>query len=257
MEPGAVTVSRAGAWNTIPSFLRKSGPLPVPATHSWPGQSQAGQVRQELVSTLDLLPTALVATGVKPMGNLPGRALQPLLAGAAAENSRRHIYGFTTGSFPGNCFVQHSVRDERFKLISSPRPGADNLISRSYLDESHPYFVISGATVADQAAIAPHVRDAFDRWRRPPRYELYDLKSDPHEWHNLADDPRLAAVKNRLLKALTDMQQQTRDPFLDPANIEAFVAEQLENRDLRYRRNQGFRWSYLDTFPAWRAKAWP
>jgi len=231
--------------------------LRVPLIVRWPGQSQAGQVRQELVSTLDLLPTALVATGVKPMGDLPGRALQPLLAGAAAENSRRYIYGFTTGSFPGNCFVQHSVRDERFKLISSPRPGTDNLISRSYLDESHPYFVVSGATVSDQAAIAPHVRDAFDRWSRPPRYELYDLKSDPHEWHNLADDLQFATVKTRLIKALTDMQQQTHDPFLDPANIEAFVTEQLANRDLGYRRNQDFRWSYLETFPTWRAKGRP
>ncbi|MBC8871603.1 MAG: DUF4976 domain-containing protein, partial [Planctomycetes bacterium] len=139
------------------------------------------------------------------------------------------------------------------KLLSSPRPGTDNLISRSYLDESHPYFVVSGATAADQAAIAPHVRDAFDRWSRPPRYELYDLKSDPHEWHNLADDPQFAAVKNRLIKALADMQQRTHDPFLDPANIEAFVAEQLANRDLRYRKKKDFRWSYLESFPAWRA----
>lgn len=226
--------------------------LRVPLIVRWPGQSQAGQVRQELVSTLDLLPTALRAAGVKPADDLPGLALQPLLAGAAAQDWRRSIYGFTTGSFPGNCFVQHSVRDEGFKLIFSPRPGTDNLIARSYLDQSHPYFVVSGATVADQAAIVPHVRDAFDGWSRPPRYELYDLKNDPHEWHNLADSPQFAAVKTRLIKALTDMQQQTRDPFLDPANIQAFVAEQLANRDLRYRRKQDFRWSYLETFPAWR-----
>lgn len=226
--------------------------LRVPMIVRWPGQAQAGEVRRELVSTLDLLPTALAATGVNPLRELPGQALQPLLAGAAAEETRPYIYGFTTGSFPGNCFIQHSVRDERFKLISSPRPGTDNLISRSYLDESHPYFVISGATVADQAAIAPHVRDAFDRWSRPPRYELYDLNADPYEWHNLADDPGLADVRARLIKALTDMQQQTRDPFLDPTTTAAFVAEQLANRDLRYRSNQAFRWSYLDTFPVWR-----
>lgn len=228
--------------------------LRVPMIVRWPEKSQAGQVRKELVSTLDLLPTALVATGVKPMSELPGQALQTLLAGGSTKDIRRYIFGFTTGSFPGNCFVQHSVRDERFKLISNPRPNTDNLISRSYLDESHPFFVISGATVADQAAIAPRVRDAFDRWSRPPRYELYDLKGDPHEWNNLADDPGLAAVRTRLIKALTDMQQQTRDPFLDPAMTDAFVAEQLANRDLRYRSDQSFRWSYLDTLPAWRAK---
>jgi N-sulfoglucosamine sulfohydrolase len=226
--------------------------LRVPMIVRWPGQAQAGQVRQELVSTLDLLPTALVAAGVKPMDELPGQALQPLLAGGSAPDRRRYIFGFTTGSFPGNCFVQHSVRDERFKLISSPRPDTDNLVSRSYLDESHPYFVVSGATVADQAAIAPRVRNAFDRWSRPPRYELYDLNSDPYEWHNLAGDPELSAVRARLLKALTDMQQQTRDQFLDTTNTEAFVVEQLANRDLGYRSRQDFRWSYLDTFPAWR-----
>ena len=74
---------------------------------------------------------------------------------------------------------------------------------------------------------------------------------------HLADDPQFAAVKTRLIKALTDMQQQTRDPFLDPANVEAFVAEQLANRDLHYRRAQDFRWSYLDTFPAWRVDSDP
>ena len=37
--------------------------------------------------------------------------------------------------------------------------------------------------------------------------ELYDLKNDPHEFINLADDPRLVKVKTRLVRAL-------------PANVE-------------------------------------
>ena len=73
----------------------------------------------------------------------------------------------------------------------------------------------------------------------------------------LAEDPQFAAAKARLIEALTDMQERTRDPFLDPRNVEAFVAEQLANRDLSYRRKQDFRWSYLETFPVWRADVPP
>ena len=32
--------------------------------------------------------------------------------------------------------------------------------------------------------------------------ELYDHKTDPHEWRNLAGDPSLAKVKSRLAKHL-------------------------------------------------------
>ena len=60
-------------------------------------------------------------------------------------------------------------------------------------------------------------------------------------------------MKTRLIKALIDLQQRTGDPFLDPANVDAFVNEQLANRDLGYRRENNFRWSYLDSFPKWRA----
>lgn len=226
--------------------------LRVPMIVRWPGVAKAGTVREELVSTLDLLPTWLAASGPGLAVSLSGRDLRPLLGGDGHVPWRRYNFGFTTGSFPGNCFVQHSVRDERFKLISSPRPHTDNLIARSYLDESHPTFVISGAKAADCADLAPHVRAAWDRWRSPPRYELYDLKADPYEWHDVADDSAHAAVKGRLIAALVAQQKEMRDPFLDADNLEAYVRNQLSNRDQAYRKAANFRWPYLDGFPVWR-----
>ncbi len=179
--------------------------------------------------------------------------LQPLLAGAKATDWRRYIFGFTTGSFPRACFVQHSIRDQRYKLISSPRPGTVNLDAGTYLDELHQHFVVSGATAEDQSTAPKFVQATFARWKRPPRYELYDLKNDPHEWQNLAENPAYLEVKTRLTEALIDLQRRTRDPFLDRENVDAFVAEQMANRDLGYRRKKNFRWSYLDSFPKWRA----
>ena len=146
------------------------------------------------------------------------------------------------------------MRDERFKLIASARPHTEHLIAHSYLDESHPFFVVTGAKAADCGNLAPHVRTAWDRWLLPPQYELYDLEADPYEWHDLADDPQQAEVKSRLIAALIEKQKEMRDPFLDPANVEAFVENQLSNRDLSYRKDKDFRWPYLDAFPKWRGR---
>ncbi|QDU15894.1 Choline-sulfatase [Gimesia maris] len=230
------------------------GGLRVPLIVSWPGKTHPGMVRKELTSTLDLLPTALAAAGREIPEELAGRDLAPLLTDAPVKNWRDYIFGFTTGSFPRNCYIQHSLRDERYKLISNPRPGTENLIADSYLDESHPHFVISGVTAADQKTISPQTKQVFARWSQPPRYELYDLQQDPCEWNNLAEDPDYTMVKTRLINALTKLQQQTRDPFLDPANLEAFVKEQLNNRDMKYRKQRDFRWSYIDSFANWRAE---
>ena len=158
----------------------------------------------------------------------------------------------TTGSFPRNCFIQHSIRDSRYKLIVTAQLGAQNRIANSYLDENHPHFVVPGVRRTERSGLAPKVEAAFQRWERPSRYELYDLKLDPYEWQNRATDPELSGVKARLVEALAEFQRRTRDPFIDPSNVDAFVSEQLSNRDLGYRKRKDFRWSYLDSFPEWR-----
>jgi len=231
------------------------GGLRVPMIVRWPGIAEPGQVRKELVSTIDLLPTALQAAGVTAAEKLPGWDLQPLLVGSDPGEWRDYIFALTTGSFPRACFVQHSVRDSRYKLISSPRPGTENLDARTYLDPTHPHFVVSGATPEDQATAPDIVKVAWELWKSPPRYELYDLKGDPGEWHNLADDPDHAPVRERLVEALTAWQKRTRDPFIEQSNVDAYVAEQLANWEMPYRKDNDFRWSYLDAFAKWREES--
>jgi N-sulfoglucosamine sulfohydrolase len=70
------------------------------------------------------------------------------------------------------------------------------------------------AHVLAQQLPAEHpARRAMERLENPPEWEMYDLRQDPVEFVNRADDPGLAAEVNRLQQALSDWQQRTEDPF--------------------------------------------
>ena len=133
------------------------GGLRVPLIVRWPGHAKQGIVRDELVSTLDILPTVLEAAGVTPPPDLTGRPLQEVLAGNDPATWHKYVFALATGSFPRACFVQQSVRDTRYKLISNLRPDTKNLIAGTYLDPKHPHFVVTGARPDEQAA-APETR---------------------------------------------------------------------------------------------------
>ena len=50
-----------------------------------------------------------------------------------------------------------------------------------------------------------------------PYVELYDLKSDPWELHDVSSDPRYAQVRKDLLSRLHRQMRQTDDPLLQVA----------------------------------------
>ena len=58
-------------------------------------------------------------------------------------------------------------------------------------------------------------RQAMDRLANPPKWELYDLKEDPVEFHNRAGESSLSEVESRLKTALAEWQSKTDDPFDD------------------------------------------
>ncbi|MBW3599239.1 MAG: DUF4976 domain-containing protein [Planctomycetes bacterium] len=66
------------------------------------------------------------------------------------------------------------------------------------------------------------MRKAFDTFADPPEYELYDLKNDPVEFHNLAGRPEHREVQQRLAQALIEYRKQTDDPFLDAVFLDKF-----------------------------------
>lgn len=60
-----------------------------------------------------------------------------------------------------------------------------------------------------------------DRWKlidypQIGRSQLFDIKADPHEMHDLSDHPRHTALKERLRSRLTLLQRQFDDPLQAP-----------------------------------------
>jgi N-sulfoglucosamine sulfohydrolase len=56
----------------------------------------------------------------------------------------------------------------------------------------------------------------MERLVNPPQWELYDLREDPVEFVNLADEETMREIQQRLKAQLVQWQEETQDPFADP-----------------------------------------
>lgn len=219
----------------------------VPLIMRLPEASTTGLVRGELVSSVDVFPTVLDLLGLDALPALPGRSLAPLLRGREDESPRQYMVMLGIGGAPVIYYLQYGIRDQRYKLILNPIRDRSNTNAVAYLNHHNAFFG-AGSEQAEIDAAESAVQAAYARYRDPPRVELYDLARDPHEWHNLADDPDHAAVKDRLLAALRAWQAEMRDPLGDPELLGEYTAIQDQVRNLPYRKDPGFRWPYLDQF---------
>ncbi len=227
------------------------GGLRIPLLIRWPGKAQP-QIREELVSTIDLMPTLLAACAASPVADLPGMALQPLLANTPTK-WRTHLFAeYHTHAAAANYHPQRSVRTDRFKLIENLLPDAVNpdyadtlrKLEGDAKDRGQADFKNSLPKAI--AAATPEVRSAYAVMEKPPRHELYDLQSDPHEFRNLATAPEHAATLADLKKQLTAWRERTRDPLLDAQNLARLTAEVTAVRSKSDGKQRP--WGYPDYF---------
>ena len=194
------------------------GGVRVPLIVSRPGKIVAGQVRDELVSTLDLMPTFLEAAGAPAIEGLPGRSLSPMFENCKVDWRQYLFTEFHTHS-AHNYYPQRTVRDDRYKLIRNLMP---NVVNPGYEFTRTKFF----EELREVVAAAPEpVRSAYERMERPPEYELYDLEADPYEFVNLAENGEYQKVLLRLIRELEKWQTDTKDPIRHPKNVKQLGAE--------------------------------
>ena len=178
----------------------------------------AQPARNELVSTLDLMPTLLELSGAQAIGGLPGRTLTPLLKQKPIE-WRQYLYTEFHTHSAHNYYPQRTVRDDRFKLIHNLML---DMVNPGYAFTNRRFFEDLEEVI--DAAPEP-IRSAYHRMPKPPEFELYDLHKDPHEFVNLAQNPAQAETLGRLQTRLQDWRNATSDPMLRSANISRLKGE--------------------------------
>lgn len=152
-----------------------------------------GEVYEQLISNVDLVPTILDMLGIKLPANLQGTSYANLI--------RKKKYQEQNAIFAEKTFhtayePQRAIRTKRFKLIWNLEAGIINVPG----DVMH-------------SPIFPLVIDTVTEER--PHFELYDLLNDPHEQHNLAGHPEFDEDFNSLKQALLSWMRTTQDPLLN------------------------------------------
>ncbi len=199
----------------------------IPMIVNYPKSFSKGKVENQMVSTIDILPTMLDVCGLKVPTDLPGNSLYDVDQGKI--KGHRYIHTFTTGSAPSLQYLQFSIRGDRYKLIYNPYRHENLLAASRYKNSRLP---------KDQ-----HVKTFLF----PDEYELFDLENDPYEWKNLARSPEYQTKKKELMAAMKEFQKEIKDPFVDKKNLDQFEAEQIKHQKINYRK-KGFRWPHLEMF---------
>jgi len=221
------------------------GGLRIPMILWWPGQVKPGTVRDELVSTIDILPTIIQAVRLPRRESLPGRSLLPLAEGRDLA-WREYLFAERTAYHAASFFPQRTIRNERYKLILNLTPERQNPVADNYRYQRGSFFVY-GANQEEIDAAAMHVRQAYATWRNPPPVELYDLADDPWEFRNLGDKPQLAELKQRLMDELRRFRKEHGDPLLDPDKLKKLAEEHdpVTQHVKGGRYGRGETWNYL------------
>lgn len=185
--------------------------LRVPFVVRWPERVAAGSTSQAMLSSVDVLPTIVeVAGGAAPDG-VDGRSVLGVLR-QETDRHRDAIFAAHTRDGMMNYFPIRAVRTGRYKYLWNLAP---ERAFTNHITNSNQFKGRGGAGLFDswmeRANREEAARERLRFYQQRPEEELYDLRRDPHELINRAEDPALQSVKNELRGKLEQWMEQQGD----------------------------------------------
>jgi uncharacterized sulfatase len=192
-----------GKWNLYDYGIR------VPLIIRWPGVIQAHSENQTLVSLVDLLPTIVeIAVGQAP-AETDGQSFLPELKGEKVSG-RECVYATHTGDGTMNQAPMRMIRTNRYKYIVNLAP---EVIYNTHInlatdhDGGYQYWL----SWLNSSFHNEHAAAVLWRYHNRPKEELFDILSDPNEWHNLASNPYYEKVLEQFRIQMQEWKQKQGD----------------------------------------------
>ncbi|MFW6309422.1 MAG: sulfatase [bacterium] len=173
------------------------------------GDWSKGNRCEKLISQVDVYPTLLEACDITVPENTAGNSFLHLLTGEQQEDIRDAV--FLEKTYHDNYDPMRGLRTERYKYVLN-------------FDAQTLYDV--------RIATAPRYNWFKFPFNKEEREELYDLKEDPLETNNLANNEEYDHIRRKLKKRLADWMQKTEDPLLEgpiPSPYHLRISKEMKN----------------------------
>lgn len=212
------------SWGKFDGLKRDcwEGGIHEPAIAWWPGRIAAKSKSGFVSGFWDWMPTFADVAGLVPPAQTDGVSLVPTLTGKGTQRDRGYAYG--------EYFVnmKNKVSAEVFA-----RKGVTGRGQQQYI------------RIGDWAGVRTQIKDASDPIR------LYNVAKDPHQDHNVASEPKNAAMVSRMTDLLLTARRPDSDaprPY-DDALLPAVAVKTVTNGVVKFAVYEG-NWPWSPDFDA-------
>jgi arylsulfatase A-like enzyme len=191
----------------------------------WPRHVQGASICKQLVSSVDIAPAILSLAGIDIPSAYQGHSFIPLL-----KNPRKRIrrYVYAEDHWHDYEDLGRAVRSKQYKYIRNDYP---DLPATPPADVGRSSTFKAMQRLRAQGKLNENQMACFTKPR--PAEELYDVIKDPHELHNLSENPKYMHVLREFRQALRDWSKRTnfRIPSTrTPDEFDRETGEPLPNR---------------------------
>ncbi|MCF8379017.1 MAG: sulfatase-like hydrolase/transferase [Bacteroidales bacterium] len=194
--------------------------IKIPMIVRLPEVARPGNLRNDMVTQIDISATSLYLAGIPIPGTMQGQSFY-------GKNYQPAEYVFAARDRCDETVdLIRTLRDHRFKYISNFFPHKPHAQPNTYKDEKEIIQYMRQLYAKDE------LNKETNRYFEPtrPTEELYDLENDPWEMNNLAGEP---AYKDTLLKMremMVSLILETKDLGFIPEPVLEDMGKQYGNK---------------------------